>query len=724
MSLLLAARAKRQMPPGARGLVAAPKGGPGNRLSAEPSPYLRQHANNPVDWLPWGDAAFAEARRRDVPVFLSIGYSTCHWCHVMAHESFEDEGVARLMNEAFVCVKVDREERPDVDDVYMAVCQAMTGSGGWPLTVLLTPDKRPFFSGTYFPKESRMGRMGMLDLVPALTKAWGERRAELERQADHVMRHVRGEPHGHGDEDETPQEPEAEPEIGLETLALGAEMLAKRFDAAHGGFGGAPKFPSPQTILYLLRWHHRTGDVQALEMVRRTLTAMSCGGIFDHLGGGFHRYSTDKEWLVPHFEKMLYDQAMLAFAYAEAHHATGDPAFAATARATLDYVLRDLADPAGGLHCAEDADSEGIEGKFYVWTRAEVLQALGAAEGKRFCVAYNVTAEGNFHDEATRRRTGANILHLKAPLSAAEDTALAPLRARLLAARSRRVRPGLDDKVLTDWNGLAVAALAAAGRILGEERYVAAAVRAAEFLHKSMRAPDGRLRHRFRAGVHDEVAFLDDHAFLLWGLTELYHATFDPRWLQWAVEVAGEMEKRFSDPAGGFFNSPAGGEDLGVRRKEAYDGAMPSGNSAAAFALLRLGLLTGDTRWTALGEGTLEAFAGELSDHPAALAMMLCALDLDVGPAQELVVAGAGPAAEAMLAGARGMYLPRTVVLRARAGLAAVAPWTAEMGEADAAVAYVCTGFACQAPVREWRALQPLLLPVPRTTPGSRARGP
>ncbi|MCA1819976.1 MAG: thioredoxin domain-containing protein, partial [Halobacteriales archaeon] len=589
-----------------------------------------------------------------------------------------------------------------------------------PLTAVLTHGKRPFFAGTYFPKESRMGRMGMLQLVPTLAEAWRGRRGELERQAEHVMQHVRGEPDGHGD-GEAPVAEAAGP-LGLDALARGAAMLRQRFDAAHGGFGGAPKFPSPHLLLFLLRWHHRTGDRDTLGMVERTLDAMSAGGVRDHLGGGFHRYATDRAWLVPHFEKMLYDQAMLALAFVEAHQVTGKTEFAATARQTLDYVLRHLADPAGGFRCAEDADSEGVEGKFYVWTKAETLGVLGAA-GERFCKAYGVTAEGNYHDEATRSTTGANIPHLETPLAAAEEAALAPLRARLLAARGKRIRPGLDDKVLTDWNGLAIAAFAAAGRILREPRYVEAATKAATFLQREMRTPGG-LRHRFRAGVRDDSAFLDDYAFLLWGLTEIYAATYEPHWLAWALEVAGQLEAWFAAPAGGFFRSPSGGEDLGVRRKEGYDGAIPSGNSAAALALLRLGLLSGETRWTVLGERTLAAFAAGLSGHPAAYAMMLCALDLALGPSREVVVAGAGPEADAMLRHVGAVFAPRTVALAVRPGLAKVAPWTEAMGAPGGAAAYVCEGFACKAPVTSARSLAALLAAAGTTTPGARAPGP
>jgi uncharacterized protein YyaL (SSP411 family) len=681
-----------------------------NRLAGEPSPYLRQHAGNPVDWWPWGEAAFAEARRRDVPVFVSIGYATCHWCHVMAHESFEDAEVARLLNEAFVCVKVDREERPDVDDVCMAVCQQMTGSGGWPLTVLMTPDKKPFFAGTYFPKESRHGRIGMLDLAPRVAQAWRTQRAELERQAEHVLQHVRGEAHGHGEVEEgfEPSEAAQAIDLGLPALEAGVTALAQRFDRTEGGFGTAPKFPSPHHLLFLLRQHAR-GDGRALPMVAAQLDAMARGGIRDHLGGGFHRYSTDRAWLVPHFEKMLYDQAMAAFAYAEAFQATGREDYAAIARSTLDYILRDLADPAGGFRCAEDADSEGVEGKFYVWTRDEVLRALDPADGERFCAAHGVTAEGNFHDEATHHQTGANILHLRKPLSTAQEAALAPLRAKLLEVRSRRVRPLLDDKVLTDWNGLAIAALAMAGTALREPRYLAAANRCADFLHARMRRADGRLLHRWHAGSTDATAFLDDHAYLLWGLLELHDATLEPHRLEWAAEVARQMLDRFAAPEGGFFGAPSDGEDLGARRRDGYDGALPSGNAVAAWGLHRLALLTGDTAWSDAADRTLAAYAVQVGQSPAAFTMMLTALDLALGPTQELAIAGAA-GADALLAVARAGYRPRLVLLRADAETAKVAPWVAEHRPLNGrAAAYLCENHACRQPTADPAELRRLL---------------
>ena len=680
------------------GSTVASTQGKANRLADEPSPYLRQHAHNPVDWRPWGDEAFAEARRRDVPVFLSIGYATCHWCHVMARESFEDAEVARRMNAAFVNVKVDREERPDVDDAYMAVCQAMTGSGGWPLTVLLTPDKKPFFAGTYFPKESRHGRIGMLDLVPRVQDAWTKQRAELTGQAEHLLEHV-----------STAAAP-GHAELGPEDLARGDEALAKRFDAARGGFGAAPKFPSPHNLLYLLRRHARTMDAQGLDMVARTLHAMADGGIHDHLGGGFHRYSTDAQWLVPHFEKMLYDQAMLAMAYTEAFQCTREPRFAAVARSILDYVLRDLSDPAGGLRCAEDADSEGVEGKFYVWGRAEIETTLGKADADLFCAAYGIANEGNFHDESTHRLTGANILHLPRPLEQVAKAKGVPMgelearleagRGKLLARRGKRVRPLLDDKVLTDWNGLAIAALAKAGVGLGEPRFVQAATRCATFLRDHMRTEAGRLRHRFHAGRSDEHSFLDDHAFLLWGLLELYDATFEPVWIGWAVDIADQLVRRFRDGAGGFLQSPSDGEALGVRRKEAYDGALPSGNSVAAWSLLRLARLTGTTRWEDQAEATLAAFSATVHDHPQAFTMMLLALDFALGPTQELVVAGEGKPADALMAASRAGYRPNLMRLKAHRDLVTAAPWPSEhRAPAGKAAAFLCEDHACKRPV-------------------------
>jgi uncharacterized protein YyaL (SSP411 family) len=545
--------------------------------------------------------------------------------------------------------------------------------------------------------------------VPKVAEAWRTQRAELVAQAGHVLEHVASSSSGPGD-------------LPADVLAKAEENLARRFDAAHGGFGGAPKFPSPHTLLFLLRRHARTGRREPLGMAVRTLDAMAAGGIRDHLGGGFHRYSTDAHWLVPHFEKMLYDQAMLAMAYTEAFQATGEARFAAVARETLDYALRDLKDPAGGFRCAEDADSEGVEGRFYVWTKAEVEAAL-AHDADLLCAAYGVSLEGNFHDEATRRQTGANILHLPRPLADVAKARGLPLddlehrlagaRAVLLTARGHRVRPQLDDKVLTDWNGLAIAAFAKAGAALGEPRYVQAATDAALFLRKEMVRPDGRLRHRWKDGAKDEAAFLDDHAFLLWGLLELHDATLDASWLSWAVQVAEGLRHFRDRTGGGWFLAPDDGEDLGVRRKEAYDGALPSGNAVAAWSLVRLSLLTGDAKWEQEAAATVRAFGELASQHPQAFTGLLLAHDLAAGPSRELLVAGSGKAAAELLAEARRRWDPFRVLLQQSPELAKVAPWTAEhkAGPGKAA-AFLCEGHACKRPVTTAAELRSLLGPA------------
>ncbi len=690
----------------------------GNRLAGEASPYLLQHKDNPVRWWPWCDEAFAEARRRDVPVFLSIGYATCHWCHVMAHESFEDDAVAALLNEHMVCIKVDREERPDLDDIYMAVCQATTGSGGWPLTVALTPEREPFFAGTYFPKESRAHRIGMMDLVPKLAEVWRDKRDEVVASAQHLVEHIRqplGSSAGAGSTARGTEPP------GEAALHTAFKQLMERFDAQRGGFGRAPKFPSSHLLLFLLRYWKRTGKQEPLAMVTTTLDAMARGGVRDHIGGGFHRYSTDTEWLLPHFEKMLYDQAMLAMAYTDAWLATGKEDYESVAREILDYVLRDLQQPEGGFASAEDADSEGEEGLFYTWTHAE-LAALGT-EADLFCDAYGAKAEGNHDDEATRQPTGRNVLYLPEPLEQvatrhgvsvdALEQRLAACRDKLLRLREDRVRPLLDDKVLTDWNGLAISALARAAQAFDEPRYAEAAQRAARFvLDKLM--PEGQLRHRYRAGHVDDLSFLDDHAFLANGLIDLYEATFDPVWLEAAGGVADALHP-FKSELGAFYLAPPR-TDLVARRLDAYDGALPSGNSVAALMLIRLARMTGEPAWQTMAADVMGAFADALNRHPSALAMMLCALDHELGPAKEIVVAG-NPArhdTQELLATIRMAYQPNRVLL-ARAGdggttdlhLARVAPWTAHHDPVGGkAAAYVCIDHACRQPITDFHYLQ------------------
>jgi uncharacterized protein YyaL (SSP411 family) len=686
-----------------------------NRLRNEKSPYLLQHAENPVDWYPWGEEAFARAAREDKPVFLSVGYSTCHWCHVMAHESFEDETAAALLNEAFVCIKVDREERPDIDGIYMSVCQMMTGSGGWPLTIVMTPDRRPFFAGTYIPKESRWGRIGLVELIPRLRSVWETRRDEVEKAAAETVALLKRPRTEKGD-------------LPVEAiLSRAAAELRRQYDHTYGGFGDAPKFPMPHQLIFLLRHWRRTGAADALRMADGTLSAMRRGGICDQLGFGFHRYSTDRQWLVPHFEKMLYDQALLALAFTEAFQATGDEAHARTVREILDYCLRDLLAPEGGFTTAEDADSEGEEGRFYLWSMEEIRGILAPEEVSLAAAAYALTEEGNFVDPVEPERRGRNILHLSA---SPEETAkglgmtgkafrkrLEAVRLRLLAVREKRVRPQRDDKILTDWNGLMIAALARAARVLDEPRYLEAARAAIAFILTRLRTAEDRLLHRFCKGEAAMTANLDDYAFLIWGLIEAYEAGFTAGDLGEAITLQGIVERHFRDPDGGFFSTPDDGETLLFRLKEGHDGAVPSGNAVTLMNLIRLGRMTGDARRQEEAAALGRAFAGPLVQMPSAHAQWMISLELLAAPSCEVVIAGrpGGEDTAAMLAVLRESYLPDlSLVLRPEgeegAAIAAIAPFTREMRAIDGrAAAYVCAGFACRRPVSDPRELAALL---------------
>jgi len=679
--------------------VASPPTKGRNRLASEKSPYLLQHADNPVDWYPWGEEAFRAAREQDRPIFLSIGYSTCHWCHVMAHESFEDPRVAEMMNDTFISIKVDREERPDIDSVYMTVCQMVTGSGGWPLTIVMTPDQRPFFAGTYFPREGRFGRAGMVDLVPQIAKVWRERRDEVDASADQLMDALAQQSAStRGDE------------MDARFINTAALQLNQRFDEEFGGFGSAPKFPSPHQLTFLLRFWKREADEWSLEMVERTLRAMRRGGVYDQVGWGFHRYSTDARWLVPHFEKMLYDQAGLLLAYTEAFQATGDPEFRRVAGEIVAYVLRDMTSPEGAFLSAEDADSEGEEGRFYVWTMDQIVEVLGTEDAARAARLWNATREGNFREEASGRSTGSNVLHLDRDARELPGEDGEALRQRLLEARSRRVRPGLDDKVLTDWNGFMVAALAKAGAALGEPSYVEAAKRAADFVLGALADANGRLVHRFRDGEAAVAGQLDDYAFMVWGLLELYEATFEEGYLARAVQLNDAMLDHFWDPeAGGLFLTPDDGEELLVRQKEAYDGAMPSGNSVAMGDLLRLSHLTGDPDLAQRASELGAAFSGDVSKVTMGFTQMLSALDMALGGGQEVVVVGepGDPATDGMLEALRKAFLPdKVVVLRrpgpAGDGIVALAPFVKEHHQVDGrATAYVCRQHFCRNPTTD-----------------------
>jgi len=593
-----------------------------NRLSREKSPYLLQHAGNPVDWFPWGEEAFAEARRREAPVFLSVGYSACHWCHVMERESFEDGEVARLLNADFVAVKVDREELPAVDHLAMAYTQAMTGGGGWPTTVVATPAGLPFFAGTYFPRESGLGRPGLLELLPRIAGLWRERRAEVLATAERLLGALRER-----------LRPRPGPVPGEGAFAAGRDALAGLYDARYGGFGGAPKFPTVSWLLFLTERARRTGDERVRAMVEETLRAMRLGGIWDHLGGGFHRYSTDREWLVPHFEKMLYDQALLAIAYAEAHAAWGEEAFRRTAEETLAYLLADLRAPDGGFAAAEDADSEGEEGRFYLWSAGEISAELGDAAGE-FMTAFHARPNGNFRGE-TGEWSFRNILHRLSPLavSAADfvlpgeglPPALEASRTRLLAARARRVRPHRDDKVLADWNGLAVAALARCASAFAAPRYAGEGGRALDFVLERLRGPGGGLLHRYREGEAACPGCLDDYACLAWGALELHGATGEPRRLEQAQSLAGEMLRRFSGSGGGALLFAEEDPLLPLRQVVSTDAAVPSGNAIAAGVLAGLGRATGEPRWRDAAVEILAALGGEAAESPLGSAHLLTA---------------------------------------------------------------------------------------------------
>ncbi len=676
-----------------------------NRLVHEKSPYLLQHAYNPVDWYPWGEEAFTKARRQNKPIFLSIGYSTCHWCHVMERESFENDSVAEALNQSFVAIKVDREERPDVDRIYMTAMQTMGFGGGWPLNVFLTPDLKPFFGGTYFPPSATYGRPGMLQILPQVHQAWVEHRAELEHTGAQVFQALAGL--------NAPDTSHAD----IEPLfARAYQELARTFDHEHGGFGTQPKFPSTVNLNFLLRYWARDPGAHAAarEMVVKQLDAMQAGGIHDHLGGGFHRYSTDRVWLVPHFEKMLYDQAELAWAYIEGFQVARDPRYAETARGIFAYVARDLTSPEGAFYSAEDADSEGEEGKFYVWTPAEVEAVLGKEEARLFDLRYGVTESGNFE-------RGATILHEARTLEEtgkafgltprAAASRLEAARARLLAARSKRVRPHRDDKVLVAWNGLMISAYARGARVLGDPALADRAGRAADFIWERLRDPKtGAVQRRWRDGQTSGAGQLDDYAYLALGLLDLYGATFDPRWLERAVAVTeAEVARFWDEKEGGFFESPEGDPSIQVRMKDGFDGAEMAGNSIAAHNLERLATLLDRADWRDRAARTFHYYARRLASGPTAMPQMLAAMDLARATPRHVVVAGRPDAADtgAMIAEFNHRFLPHDLLLVADGGatqkaLAHLAPFIEPLvARGGKATAYVCVDYGCRLPTSD-----------------------
>ncbi len=601
-----------------------------NKLTNEKSPYLLQHATNPVDWYPWGNDAFEKARLENKPIFLSIGYSTCHWCHVMAHESFKDQEVADLMNETFVSIKVDREERPDIDKIYMTVCQMMTGSGGWPLTILMTPDKKPFFAGTYFPKKTRFGRLGLVDLIKRIKELWKNQRNNLLNSADQVNFSLNN----------VDQESLGE-QINENTLIKTYEILSRQFDEKNGGFGSHPKFPTPQNLIFLLRYWKRSGEEKALQMVETTLQSMRKGGIYDQIGFGFHRYSTDSNWLVPHFEKMLYDQALLTIVYTEAFQATKKVEYKKTAEEILTYVLRDMLSPEGGFYSAEDADSEGEEGKFYIWSKDSLTSILDENELNIAIKTFNINESGNYQDEATRKKTGNNILYLQIFPNQKLQEKIERIRSKLYKEREKRVHPFKDGKILTDWNGLMITALVKASVAFQEKKYLIAAKKAVEFVFSTLREKNGRLYHRYKDGISEIPGFLADYSFFIWALIELYEATFNVFYLKSALELhQAQLDHFWDKEIGGFYFNADDSEQLLTRPKEIYDGAIPSGNSIALLNLLRLSYLTGDPVLEKKADLLSRAFAEKIRANPLAYTQFLVAIDFAVGPTFSLVIAG------------------------------------------------------------------------------------
>ena len=658
-----------------------------NRLAKESSPYLRQHGENPVDWYPWCEEAFQRAKREDKPVFLSIGYSTCHWCHVMAHESFEDRQVAEILNRSFISVKVDREERPDVDAVYMQVCTAMTGSGGWPLTIIMTPEQKPFFAATYLPKYNAGRQAGLLPLLHAVAERWQNGRAELVRTGDDITAYLSRQRAG---KSSFP---------GEEDLKRAAQQLADSFDEEYGGFGTAPKFPSAHNLIFLLRYSALSGDKSARRQVENTLRQMYKGGIYDHFGGGFARYSTDREWLAPHFEKTLYDNALLALAYTEAWQDGHMALYRQVAEDTLDYCLRELHQEKDGFFSGQDADSEGGEGAYYLFTPQQVKSVLGEDDGRHFCECYDITEAGNFEGKSIPNlllNTRWNLL----------PEGYGEFRERLREYRRERMALGLDDKVLTGWNGLMLMALSRAAWAFGDKRYLAASKDLAAFLREEMGSA-AQLRAVFCRGEARYPAQLDDYAFYALGLLELYRADFDPAHILLAKDLAEQILHRFADEeGGGFFRTAVDAETLIVRPKEIFDGAMPSGNSAAAVLFSALWRLTAEVKWREAREKQLSFICANLNRYPAGCAFALCALMDEVYPTRELVCAAPDEKVPEMLKTVTGKYAPELSVLLktpSNAGaLAQAAPFTADYAPKDGKAAfYLCSNGFCQLPLTD-----------------------
>ena len=661
-----------------------------NRLINEKSPYLLQHAYNPVDWFPWGGEAFNKAKAEDKPIFLSIGYSTCHWCHIMEKESFEDEEVGEKLKEGFISIKVDREERPDVDSIYMTFCQATTGSGGWPLTIIMTPDKKPFFAGTYFPKKSHFGRPGLLNILDAVQKEWRDNREKLINSSERLMKDINS--YIVVDKSE---------ELKEDVIKRAYENLKEVYDPVYGGFYTQPKFPTPHKLMFLLRFYEVYKNKKALEIVENTLKQMYKGGIFDHIGFGFSRYSTDKKWLVPHFEKMLYDNALLALVYAEAYQVTKDNFYKEVGEKILNYILRNMTSPQGGFYSAEDADSEGEEGKFYLWDLEEINKVLGEEQCKIFSSVYGISKNGNFEGRNIPNLIEKNLEDTDEDLIKKLDSC----RDKLFNYREKRIHPFKDDKILTSWNALAIVAFAYAGRVFNNEKYVNAGEKASEFILNNLLREDGRLLARYREDEGAHLAYLDDYAFLIWALIGLYEATFNVKYLDKAIYFNKEMIRLFWDEtSAGFFLYGKDGEQLIYKPKESYDSAIPSGNSVAVYNMLRLSRITGDTELGEMASKTFDNFGGNVKNNLESHSFFLTAFIYSVKENKQIVIAGelGDNITREMIKEINNRFLPFTMVLLNNHGsnLNKFIPFIEhERKIKDKTTAYICENFSCHKPV-------------------------
>ncbi len=676
-----------------------------NRLRNEKSPYLLQHKDNPVDWFPWGEEAFQKAVKEDKPIFLSIGYSTCHWCHVMEHESFEDEEVAKLLNQSFISIKVDREERPDIDHIYMDVCQMLNNSGGWPLTIIMTPQKEPFFAATYIPKNRVYNRIGMMELLPKVASLWNTQREEILQTSSKIVESLKQISDQKGGSDTTPQ-----------ILDKAYSDFENSFDPEQGGFGRSPKFPSPHNLSFLLHYGYHKKSSKAIQMVEKTLQNMRRGGIYDHIGFGFHRYSTDSEWLVPHFEKMLYDQAMISIAYLDAYQLTQKEEYAVVVQEIFHYIMRDMTSEKGGFYSAEDADSEGVEGKFYVWSEKELKDILSQEEFKLISKIFNISKEGNYLDESTRVKSGKNILftnksneEIASSLQMPKDIfekKLDQIRQKIFEQRKKRIYPLKDDKILTNWNGLMIAALAKGSVYLKSAKYKESAVKAYNFIESTMALKDNRILHRYRDGEANIQGILDDYAFLIWGLLELYQTDFEIKYLEKAIGYTKTLFKNFWDEKNhGFYLTEENAEQLIIRPKEIYDGAIPSGNSVMMLNLLKLNRITGDSKWEDIALKILSAFSKSVHRIPSAHSQLLLAAQFLFNKTYEIVIVGESNMENIpkMLNALNERFIPNKVlILKNKASaksLAKIAPFTSEMTQIDQRpTAYVCHNFSCKQP--------------------------